>query len=96
MAPRIQPADHHQPEDDAPRKIIHQDAKICDVTRQSYEERWSDESIRTTVRQWQLTNLEEQQLKELQRRLRDLSHWKNNPQDIVRYLRGPGHFDEGT
>lgn len=66
-----------------------------DVTRQTYEERWSEASIRTTVNQWDLNAREQQQLRELQTRLRDVHHWKNNPQEIVRYLRGPGLFEQG-
>ena len=93
MPPRIQPT--NQPDDDPPRKVTSNDMRI-DITQQSYEERWSDESVLMTVRRWQLTNEEQQELRELQMRLRNVSHWKNNPQEVVRYLRGPGLFEEGT
>lgn len=93
MAPRIQPID--DVDNDRPNRITGEDgAKFGDLMHQTYEERWSEASIRTVVQRWKLSPSEVQQLRELQRRLSDLNHWKNNPQDIVCYLRGPGKFEE--
>ena len=89
MTPRIQPLEyhHHQHDEERPQEYE-------DITLQSYEKRWSDESVRTAVRLWKLSAAETKQLRELQVCLRDLDHWKNNPQDVVRYLRGPGPKNE--
>jgi len=65
------------------------------VMNQSYEERWSDANVQQTVGDWKLTPEEQDQLRLLQHALLDLKdNWKNNPLDVVRYLRGPGKFEE--
>ena len=60
---------------------------------QSYEERWSDAHFQKVATAWKLTDEEQKQLRLLQKQLRDVTSWKNNPLDIVRYLRGPGKFE---
>ena len=98
MAPRIQPTttDQHRNVGPVPKmKSKLPCGPTVDLTTQTYEQRWSEESLKTTVDQWKLTAQEQQQLRTLQKRLRDVQHWKNNPQELVRYLRGPGHFDQG-
>ena len=64
------------------------------LREQTHEERWSEANIQRVVKQWKLSDLEEQQLKLLKHRMSDLDHWKNNPVDVVRYLRGPGKFEQ--
>ena len=64
------------------------------LTDQSYEERWSEANVQKVISAWKLTSEEQQQLRRLQKSLKkDVTSWKNNPQDIVRYLRGPGKID---
>lgn len=60
---------------------------------QTYEERWTDASFQKVATAWKLTQEEQDQLRLLQASLKDVISWKNNPLDIVRYLRGPGKFD---
>ena len=98
MAPRIQPTTNDQQRNAGlltKKKSKQSCGPTVDMTIQTYEQRWSEENVKTTVDQWKLTAQEQQQLRTLQKRLSDVQHWKNNPQELVRYLRGPGHFDEG-
>mgnify|MGYP005852264065 CR=1 FL=1 len=67
---------------------------IKDILDQTYEERWSEAAIQSIVRRWHLSAAEEGQLRELKMRLADIDHWKNNPMDVVRYLRGPKKFEQ--
>jgi hypothetical protein len=65
-----------------------------DLHHQTLEERWSEVNIQNVVERWKLSDTEERQLRELKRQLSDVDHWKNNPLDAVRFLKGPGKFDE--
>lgn len=69
-------------------------SSIEDLQRQKLEERWSDVNVKNVVERWSLSETEERQLRELKHQLSDVDHWKNNPLDSVRFLRGPGKFDE--
>lgn len=60
---------------------------------QTYEERWADASFQKVASAWNLTKEEQAQLRRLQTSLKDVTSWKNNPLDLVRYLRGPGRFE---
>lgn len=48
---------------------------------------WSDANYQETMQNWNATLQEEAQVRELQRRLADINHWKNNPADLMRVLR---------
>lgn len=95
MTPRLKVADDASADDPSSNMAVPSGGKeMVPLKYLSYEQRWSEENIQLVLRQWQLTKQEEQQLRELQRRLRDVDHWKNNPPDVIRYLRGPGHFEQ--
>jgi hypothetical protein len=104
MTPRIQPIDPSSaggdPLHDRHRsKSRVQSAALTpssteDLQHQNLEERWSDVNIQNVVERWNLSETEERQLRELEHQLSDVDHWKNNPLDAVRFLRGPGAFDE--
>lgn len=54
--------------------------------------RWSEADFQTIIRVWHCSQLEINQLRELEASLGDLDHWINDPAHVVRYLKGPqGH-----
>jgi len=57
---------------------------------QTYEERWSKESFQKVVQAWKLKTDEQQRLMELKVAVKDVTSWKNNPLDLVRFMRSPG------
>ena len=69
-------------------------SSLEDLQYQTLDERWSDGNIQNVVERWNLNGTEERQLRELQRQLSDVDHWKNNPMEVVRYLRGPGKYED--
>ena len=55
---------------------------------------WSQEAVQFIIGYWELTNEEQNQLRDLQNRLQTVSHWKNSPHTVVRFLRArPGDVD---
>ncbi|CAB9501461.1 SEC14-like protein 4 [Seminavis robusta] len=104
MTPRIQPVDHRSSRvvdathaRQRPRSQLLDTAMAYEMAvlkEQTNDERWSDANIQKVVKQWKLSDLEEQQLRQIKLRMADLDHWKNNPLDVVRYLRGPGKFEQ--
>lgn len=59
-----------------------------------HEERWSREKIQEAIRVWNLNGIESEQLCSLKGKLADINHYKNNPHDLVRFIRGPQGFDK--
>ena len=55
---------------------------------------WSEDKIQATIKLWNLKKREQKDFLELKRRLQDISHWKNSPYEVVRFLRErPGDVD---
>jgi CRAL/TRIO domain len=50
---------------------------------------WSQENIQMVVKQWKLSSEMEQYLRELQYRVEDITHFKNDPHCLVRFMHGP-------
>ena len=63
------------------------DSKFSFSTDLSLEQRWSDAQFQEMARLWNLTEKEEWQMLDLKDQLSDLDHWKNDPFEVVRYLR---------
>jgi hypothetical protein len=55
---------------------------IFDVTHA-----WRDHHFEDMAQLWQLTELEQKDLKEFQYKIFDIQHWKNDPYEVVRYYR---------
>lgn len=51
------------------------------------EDRWSDFHFDTMARLWKLDAVDQGKMRELQRLLEDLDHWKNDPYEVARYLK---------
>lgn len=71
-----------------------QDGPMESLQYPSYDERWSEENIQSIIHRWKLSSAEEGQLRELKMRVADIDNWKNNPMELVRYLRGPKKFEQ--
>lgn len=53
---------------------------------------WSEESVNTVIKRFQLSADMQQRLMELKERVADIDHFKNDPHILVRFLHGPwGH-----
>ena len=48
---------------------------------------WSDGNFQEMAQLWKLSDEEQTNMRELQRLLADINHWKNDPFEVVRYLR---------
>ena len=54
--------------------------------------RWTEEDFYKVIRVWDLSQDEINKMRELEEKLSDVTHWKNNPFEVVRFLKGPqGH-----
>jgi hypothetical protein len=53
---------------------------------------WGHEKVQTVVDAWGLTEAEVDKLRDLQSRLSDIKHWKNEPATVVKFLFGPWGF----
>ena len=51
------------------------------------DEIWSDANFQSMSQLWKLSAIEQDQMRELQNLLSDVSHWKNDPYEVIRYLR---------
>jgi hypothetical protein len=52
----------------------------------SVAERWNEANFAEMVRCWKFTADQQAKMKELQHMLGDISHWKNDPFEVARYL----------
>jgi hypothetical protein len=52
-----------------------------------YEERWSTDEVQECVELWSLTKDEHHKLLELKAKIKDIDHWKNDPFEVVRFLK---------
>jgi len=52
-----------------------------------YEERWSTDAIEECKELWNLTQEETSQLVEFKERIADVHHWKNDPFEVIRFLK---------
>jgi len=51
--------------------------------------RWNEDDFRKVVRVWELSQDEVNKMRELETKLLDVAHWKNNPFEVVRFMKGP-------
>lgn len=51
------------------------------------EERWSDDNFAKVAKLWQLTPEAQTKLLNLKARIADIDHWKNEPHEVVRFLK---------
>ena len=58
------------------------------------EERWREDRFDDMARLWKLTEHDKVMMRELQERVRDVDHWKNDPFELVRYY--SEFFKEGS
>jgi len=55
---------------------------------------WSEENMDSVSKLWELSTKEICQLQDLYERLRDIDHWKNDPFEVVRFIRAyPNNVD---
>jgi hypothetical protein len=54
-------------------------------------EDWSEVNFRKTMELWNVSDDEEYQVRQLQKRLKEVNHWKNSPVNMVRFLRDSRH-----
>ena len=50
------------------------------------EERWSEANFSAMASLWEFTEEEQAKMRQLQQKLSDIDHWKNDPYEVVRYL----------
>jgi len=53
------------------------------------QSRWSEEDFLKVVWVWDLSQDEIDKMRELEVKLYDVTHWKNNPFEVVRFMKGP-------
>ena len=59
---------------------------------QGAEDVWDTNAIDFTSKMWQLSDVEHGQFLELRNSIKDVKHWKNQPMEVVRFLRArPGN-----
>jgi hypothetical protein len=73
---------------EVPKKI--RSSSICEEL--SDEDRWSDGNFEEMASAFNLDEEKRAKMKELQQRLSDINHWKNEPYEVYRYLKEL-HFD---
>lgn len=57
---------------------------------------WDDENVNRACDVWSLSPNEINQLKDLQRRLSDVSYWKNEPHHVLWFMKGPLGFSSSS
>ncbi|CAB9510011.1 SEC14-like protein 5 [Seminavis robusta] len=53
----------------------------------SLSERWSSENFSEMARLWSLSRDDQVKMRQLQQRIADLDHWKNDPFEVIRYYK---------
>lgn len=61
---------------------------------ESLEDRWSDKNIEHVRQLWSLTDQQLQQLVSMKDKLKDITHWKNNPYEVIRFVTGPQGYEQ--
>lgn len=57
------------------------------VATKTYQERWAPEQIEECSELWNLTVEEKEKLMQLRDQITDVDHWKNDPFELVRFLK---------
>ena len=64
------------------------------LQRSTAHDAWSPNEVESVSRLWELSSKEENELFSLGERLRDISHHKNTPRDVIRFMKAhPGSLD---
>jgi len=71
----------------AQRANIQQVWTVTPETDFDLKEAWSKENFDAMAKLWNLTNVEQIYMEELQERIADIQHWKNDPYEVVRYYK---------
>ena len=58
-----------------------------EVTERDLEKWWSEEKFKATAALWDLSPEEIENMKELRSSLSGIFHWKNQPSEVVRFMR---------
>mmetsp|Transcript_16734 Transcript_16734/g.25616 ORF Transcript_16734/g.25616 Transcript_16734/m.25616 type:complete len:356 (-) Transcript_16734:776-1843(-) len=51
------------------------------------EDIWADEKVEKVVKLWKLTDAEKEQLLKMKEKISDIKHWRNRPDEVVRFVR---------
>lgn len=51
------------------------------------KERWTEENFQEMAGLWELTEEDQNKLRQLQQRIADIDHWKNDPFEVIRYYK---------
>ena len=57
------------------------------TANKSYEARWATDQVKECTELWDLTVEEKDKLLLLQDHIKDIDHWKNDPFEVVRFLK---------
>ncbi|CAB9514959.1 SEC14-like protein 2 [Seminavis robusta] len=78
--------------------IINRDQAFCSkvlrYTANHGPDFWSEENIQNVVAQWQLSPEMEQHLRDMQHRIADIDHFKNDPQWLTRFMAAPWGYHQ--
>jgi CRAL/TRIO domain len=56
-------------------------------TAPSLEERWNEANFNAMAELWSLSENDRARMRDLQQRLQDLDHWKNDPFEVIRFFK---------
>lgn len=54
-----------------------------------HRSRWNEDDFQKVVRVWDLSQEEINTMRDLEGKLSDITHWKNSPSEVVRFMKGP-------
>lgn len=76
-------------DDDKCTTLLRDHLQHCTIPPKPEPSRWEEIDFLKVCHVWQLTDSEIQQMRILESKLDDIDHWKNNPFEVVRFLKGP-------
>lgn len=60
---------------------------MSNETSSGVEDRWKEESFQEMAQLWNLSLQDQQKMRQLQERIADINHWKNDPLEVIRYYK---------
>ena len=70
------------------RNVVEKDRRFkTNVTENDIVNYWAEEKFKKTIELWDLSDEEINNLKELKEAIKDILHWKNQPNEVVRFMR---------
>jgi len=68
--------------------VVEKDRRFkTNVTENDIVNYWAEEKFKKTIELWDLSDEEINNLKELKEAIKDILHWKNQPNEVVRFMR---------